>query len=167
MGMPTPHVEPSPSRIRTCTGFPDGGEGEADGPVDATAEVAPPACQVAPGDDPPQAAERASVTPSTAAVSADRHEPERLMTATMLRTRRIHQVARTVRTRSPPTDRHDRRTPVMRWPSPRQPDRPPIPLRQLREHALPQDAERQPQREDRRPATPGTAGHVADEEPAA
>src|SRR3954447_19548937 len=116
MGMPTPHVEPSPSRIRTCTGFPDGGEGEADGPVDAPAEAAPPACQVAPGDDPPQAAERASVTPSTAAVSADRHERERLMTATMLRTGRIHQVARTVRTRSPPKDRHDRRTPVTRWP---------------------------------------------------
>src|SRR3954462_7314114 len=92
IGMPTPQVDPSPSRNRTCTGFPGGGEVEADGPVDGPAEAARPACQAPPGEDPPQAADRTSVTVSTATVTADRHERERIMTATMLRTRRVRQV---------------------------------------------------------------------------
>lgn len=91
MGMPTPHVDPSPSRNRTCTGFPGAGEVEADGPVDGPAEAARPACQAPLGEDPPQAASRTSVTPSTATVTADRHNRERLMTATLLRTRRVRQ----------------------------------------------------------------------------
>jgi hypothetical protein len=76
-GIPTPHVEPSPSRNRTCTGFPDGVDGAVDGAAarpDAPDELAGSPFQVPPDEDPPQAADIASVVPSTTAVATDRHE---------------------------------------------------------------------------------------------
>src|ERR1700742_3106116 len=94
IGMPTPQVDPSLSSKRTCTGFPDGVEGAADGAAAASddpAEAAGPSCQAPPGDELPQAADRTSVTPSTAAAAADRHLRERLMTARMLRIGRTRQ----------------------------------------------------------------------------
>jgi hypothetical protein len=93
MGMPIPQVDPSPSRIRTCTGFPDGVEGAADGVVEGAAEAACPACQASPCEDPPQAARSTSGTPSTAVVTADRHNRERLMPARVLRKSNIRQAA--------------------------------------------------------------------------
>ncbi|GIM92137.1 hypothetical protein Ato02nite_039300 [Paractinoplanes toevensis] len=81
IGMPTPQVDPSPSSNRTCTGFPvTAGDVEAEGPVDAgPADDDGPPCQAPSDDDPSQAATRASVTPSTVAPAADRHERENLM----------------------------------------------------------------------------------------
>src|SRR5690242_19750299 len=88
IGMPTPQVDPSPCRTRICTGLPDTADGEADVPGDGPVEAVRPACQAAPGEDPLQAVVRMSAIPSAAAVTADRHERESLMTATVLRTRR-------------------------------------------------------------------------------